>query len=550
MAFDGSQSSAVEGQYPPSRSVQHIDIGLPFQARAQQYRAGGCSQTNPWNQTNEQAAAFAVAAATMMQQQSSASLKVERMVDWTAGRSSIGIDWLGALLANQARSSQAEISHCASPVAHPAADPPLNLSMDNCWPCDKLAVQIESEMNPCKRVRVSPETELHKSSKRLESLGSEDELEDEEVNCVEIEEDLRNSRSMLKEVKGTTMSSHMNSTRGQQDREQNQDSERAETRSSSPSSREGADNLTCLVCGDISSGKHYGILACNGCSGFFKRSVRRQLIYKCHANTGSCVIDKQHRNQCQSCRLRKCVLMGMNKDAVQNERQPRNTATIRPEMLIHDQAAASKLIRDGVAATVTAVLGVPTPSRLLDGAGYCGRSKADVAASYQENQGRLSRSSTDEMSAPFDGATWLQMIDVDRRLIEAGKGPDQAQDLLIRWSSCMLDYLDPQLNSMQIRSSPSRSGSLAILLELELRPNRTVALNYLGGLIGEFNKSERLHLKLLALLEELELVHGPASGSGCRVRETRANLIRSFIYASMADKENQQQQRERSPLVR
>ncbi|KAG1651251.1 Photoreceptor-specific nuclear receptor [Nymphon striatum] len=92
--------------------------------------------------------------------------------------------------------------------------------------------------------------------------------------------------------------------------------------------------LTCVVCGDISSGKHYGILACNGCSGFFKRSVRRKLIYRCQANTGKCAVDKAHRNQCQACRLRKCLQMGMNKDAVQNERQPRNTATIRPEALM------------------------------------------------------------------------------------------------------------------------------------------------------------------------------------------------------------------------
>ncbi|XP_068720123.1 nuclear receptor subfamily 2 group C member 2-like [Montipora capricornis] len=80
----------------------------------------------------------------------------------------------------------------------------------------------------------------------------------------------------------------------------------------------------CLVCGDRATGKHYGIVACEGCKGFFKRSVRKNLKYSCQAN-GACPIDKVHRNRCQRCRLNKCLTMGMKKEAVQCERKPIET---------------------------------------------------------------------------------------------------------------------------------------------------------------------------------------------------------------------------------
>ncbi|XP_069695218.1 COUP transcription factor 2 isoform X2 [Periplaneta americana] len=89
-------------------------------------------------------------------------------------------------------------------------------------------------------------------------------------------------------------------------------------------SSQGADknqNIECVVCGDKSSGKHYGQFTCEGCKSFFKRSVRRNLTYSCRGNR-NCPIDQHHRNQCQYCRLKKCLKMGMRREAVQRGRVP------------------------------------------------------------------------------------------------------------------------------------------------------------------------------------------------------------------------------------
>ncbi|CAG9765821.1 unnamed protein product [Ceutorhynchus assimilis] len=75
----------------------------------------------------------------------------------------------------------------------------------------------------------------------------------------------------------------------------------------------------CAICGDRATGKHYGAASCDGCKGFFRRSVRKNHLYTCRFNR-NCVVDKDKRNQCRYCRLRKCFKAGMKKEAVQNER--------------------------------------------------------------------------------------------------------------------------------------------------------------------------------------------------------------------------------------
>ncbi|GMR29927.1 hypothetical protein PMAYCL1PPCAC_00122, partial [Pristionchus mayeri] len=79
----------------------------------------------------------------------------------------------------------------------------------------------------------------------------------------------------------------------------------------------GAD--ACVVCGDKAIGRHYGATACNGCKGFFRRSVWQNLQYTCRFNK-TCQVDKDHRNACRYCRFQKCLADGMRPEAIQNER--------------------------------------------------------------------------------------------------------------------------------------------------------------------------------------------------------------------------------------
>ncbi|KAM4637198.1 LOW QUALITY PROTEIN: retinoic acid receptor RXR-beta [Amazona ochrocephala] len=87
-----------------------------------------------------------------------------------------------------------------------------------------------------------------------------------------------------------------------------------------PPGAAGAGKRLCAICGDRSSGKHYGVSSCEGCKGFFKRTIRKDLSYACRDNR-SCVVDKRQRNRCQFCRYQKCLASGMRREAVQEERQ-------------------------------------------------------------------------------------------------------------------------------------------------------------------------------------------------------------------------------------
>jgi len=69
----------------------------------------------------------------------------------------------------------------------------------------------------------------------------------------------------------------------------------------------------CAICSDRATGKHYGAESCDGCKGFFRRSVRKKHVYTCRFQR-CCNVDKDKRNQCRYCRLQKCFAVGMRKE--------------------------------------------------------------------------------------------------------------------------------------------------------------------------------------------------------------------------------------------
>ncbi|XP_058842177.1 bile acid receptor-like isoform X1 [Acipenser ruthenus] len=76
----------------------------------------------------------------------------------------------------------------------------------------------------------------------------------------------------------------------------------------------------CVVCGDKASGYHYNALTCEGCKGFFRRSITKNAVYKCK-NGGNCEMDMYMRRKCQECRLNKCKEMGMLAECLLTEIQ-------------------------------------------------------------------------------------------------------------------------------------------------------------------------------------------------------------------------------------
>lgn len=74
----------------------------------------------------------------------------------------------------------------------------------------------------------------------------------------------------------------------------------------------------CAVCGEEAPltgpyRRHYGVICCEACKCFFRRTVQMNKQYECKL-TGNCAVGKNVRHWCQACRFQKCLRSGMKID--------------------------------------------------------------------------------------------------------------------------------------------------------------------------------------------------------------------------------------------
>ncbi|XP_053289521.1 nuclear receptor ROR-gamma isoform X4 [Pleuronectes platessa] len=121
--------------------------------------------------------------------------------------------------------------------------------------------------------------------------------------------------------------------------------------------------IPCKICGDKSSGVHYGVITCEGCKGFFRRSQQPTVSYSC-SRQSNCQIDRASRNRCQHCRLQKCLAQGMSRDAVKFGRMSkRQRDSLIAEVEKHRQLQQQQLHQQQLQGDVQSVLSFPTKAR-------------------------------------------------------------------------------------------------------------------------------------------------------------------------------------------
>ena len=99
----------------------------------------------------------------------------------------------------------------------------------------------------------------------------------------------------------------------------------------------------CEVCGDKSTGYHYNAKTCEGCKGFFKRTITNEKTYPPCRKSNNCTILMENRVRigCKECRMKKCLRMGMDPTKVQGSKEAKMAELVEQETIHANLNSAS-----------------------------------------------------------------------------------------------------------------------------------------------------------------------------------------------------------------
>ncbi|CCD71013.1 Nuclear Hormone Receptor family [Caenorhabditis elegans] len=100
----------------------------------------------------------------------------------------------------------------------------------------------------------------------------------------------------------------------------------------------------CKICGQNTSGKHFGVLSCRACAAFFRRAALWS-PKKAHCPRGNCASFENKNLNCKQCRLKKCIDVGMDISKFQTNRDSISSACKKPAIITRPQSLATFLGR-------------------------------------------------------------------------------------------------------------------------------------------------------------------------------------------------------------
>ncbi|XP_068589585.1 nuclear receptor subfamily 1, group D, member 4a [Cebidichthys violaceus] len=171
--------------------------------------------------------------------------------------------------------------------------------------------------------------------------------------------------------------------------------------------------LLCKVCGDIASGFHYGVHACEGCKGFFRRSIQQNINYKMCVKNENCLIMRMNRNRCQHCRFKKCLSVGMSRDAVRFGRIPkREKQRLLDEMQSYMNSLNESAAMDMDSPSVRETSSSPEDGHSKEAIGAISRAYRDIftSSNSHERAAKAANMTTNNNTSPFSqGASFTQV---------------------------------------------------------------------------------------------------------------------------------------------